>query len=79
MNHSISLGLGFAGTVEVQVNNGGQTFADVLHGYRSALYMGIGLAGLGIALAILFLIKSYYHDDRKLARKPHHSKADVEA
>ncbi|CAK1366430.1 unnamed protein product [Cercospora beticola] len=68
VNYSISLGLGFAGTVEVHVNNGGKTEADVLHGYRSGLYMGIGLAGLGIALAILFLVKTLY-DERKSARR----------
>ena len=52
----------------MHVNNGGRTEADVLHGYRSGLYMGIGLAGLGIALAILFLVKTLY-DERKSARQ----------
>ena len=78
MNYSISLGLGFAGTVEVHVNNGGRTYADTLHGYRSALYMGVGLAGLGIALAVVFLAKSY-HDDRKKPKAHQHDAEDIEA
>ncbi|OJJ83252.1 uncharacterized protein ASPGLDRAFT_48653 [Aspergillus glaucus CBS 516.65] len=51
INYSISIGLGFAGTVEGQVNNGGK---DVLQGYRGALYMGVGLSGLGVAVALFF-------------------------
>lgn len=55
VNYAISLGLGFAGTVETQVNNGGKTPDDILKGYRAAWYLGIGLAGLGILLALLNL------------------------
>jgi len=62
VNYSISLGLGFAGTVEVHVTKGDHTFDDTLHGYRSALYMGIGLAGLGIFLSFIFVLKSYWKD-----------------
>ncbi|KAL9087042.1 MAG: hypothetical protein Q9165_006870 [Trypethelium subeluteriae] len=62
VNYSISLGLGFAGTVEVQVNNGGLNNADILKGYRGALYMGIGLAALGLGISIVFLVKGYLHD-----------------
>lgn len=51
VNYSISIGLGFAGTVESNVNDGGK---NVLRGYRGALYMGVGLAGLGVAVALLF-------------------------
>jgi MFS family permease len=51
VNYSISLGLGFAGTVESRIlADGGST----LQGYRSAWYMGIGLAGLGIVVALAF-------------------------
>jgi MFS family permease len=62
VNYSISLGLGFAGTVEVHVTKGDRTFNDTLHGYRGALYTGIGLAGLGIFLSFLFVLKSYWKD-----------------
>ncbi|EME42854.1 hypothetical protein DOTSEDRAFT_173327 [Dothistroma septosporum NZE10] len=77
VNYSISLGLGFAGTVEVHVNNGGQTYEDTLHGYRSALYMGIGLAGLGVFLAFIFVLKSYW-DDRKTAQPRSRQESDNE-
>ncbi|KAF7591512.1 hypothetical protein BBP40_001502 [Aspergillus hancockii] len=59
VNYSISLSLGFAGTVEVHVNNGGHTSSDVLKGYRGALYLAIGLGGLGMALSALYTFRSY--------------------
>lgn len=59
VNYSISLSLGFAGTIEGQVNNGGQTPEDLLKGYRGAWYLAIGLAGLGIALSLVFVLKDY--------------------
>ncbi|KAI1393135.1 MFS general substrate transporter [Hypoxylon trugodes] len=61
VNYSISLGLGFAGTVETQVNKGGTTQEDILKGYRGAYYMGIGLAGLGVAVCLAFVAKSRKH------------------
>ncbi|OLN97941.1 Drug resistance protein YOR378W-like 3 [Colletotrichum chlorophyti] len=51
VNYSISISLGFAGTVDSQVNNGGK---DVLRGYRGAFYTGVGLSGLGVAVALVF-------------------------
>ena len=51
VNYSISIGLGLAGTVESQLNDGGR---DILRGYRGALYMGVGLAGLGVIVALVF-------------------------
>ena len=56
VNYSVSIGLGLAGTVEVHVNNGGTTFSDTLKGYRGAMYMGIGIAGLGIIISVLYLL-----------------------
>ncbi|KUI56179.1 hypothetical protein VP1G_03513 [Cytospora mali] len=58
VNYSIALGLGIAGTIEYKTNNGGTTQADKLKGYRAALYMAIGLAGLGVGICIAFLLKS---------------------
>jgi hypothetical protein len=55
VNYSISIGLGFAGTIESQINNGGKTPADQLRGFRGAFYMGIGLSGLGICISLWFL------------------------
>lgn len=54
VNYSISLALGFAGTVEANVNDGNN-----LKGFRGALYLGIGLAGTGLAISLVFLILSY--------------------
>lgn len=61
VNYSISIGLGFAGTVEVHVNNGGKTPEDVLKGFRGALYMGIGLSVLGLFICGGYLVKTYRH------------------
>ncbi|KAK9378469.1 uncharacterized protein V2V93DRAFT_361202 [Kockiozyma suomiensis] len=61
VNYSVSIGLGIAGTVESQINK------DRVHlkeGYRSALYVGIGLSGLGIVCALLHIISA------KIDRKP---------
>lgn len=51
VNYSISIGLGFAGTVESNVSDGGR---DILRGYRGALYLGTGLARLGLVTSVLF-------------------------
>lgn len=64
VNYSISLGLGFASTVEVNVSNG-ESPEDVLRGYRGALYIAVGFAGLALATSILFLGHTYWIDDRK--------------
>lgn len=61
VNYSISIGLGLAGTVESQVNRGG---TDTLRGYRGASYMGIGLAGLGVGVATMFVIRSLTRRDK---------------
>ncbi|UKZ54063.1 hypothetical protein TrVGV298_007868 [Trichoderma virens] len=47
-----STGIGFAGTVEAYTNNHGANIGD---GYRHALYLGIGLAGLSIIIAVCFI------------------------
>ncbi|KAI9691649.1 MAG: hypothetical protein M1822_007720 [Bathelium mastoideum] len=57
VNYSISLGLGFAGTIETNINHGGVTPADKLHGYRGALWFSVGLAGLGTLLGLTFEAK----------------------
>ncbi|GLI72765.1 multidrug-resistance type transporter aminotriazole resistance [Penicillium ochrochloron] len=67
VNYSISLSLGFAGTVEVHVNDGGKTPEDVLNGYRGALYFATGLGGLGIFLSVVFTIKGYWEEYRSRA------------
>ena len=54
VNYSISIGLGIAGTVESRVVDGG---SDLLKGYRSAWYTGIGLSGMGILISSLFVLQ----------------------
>ncbi|RWQ92235.1 major facilitator superfamily-domain-containing protein [Paecilomyces variotii] len=64
VNYSISIGLGFAGTVESQVNDGGK---DRLKGIRGASYMGLGFAGLGLILSVCFMIETWWRSrHRKL-------------
>ncbi|OAP57658.1 hypothetical protein AYL99_08396 [Fonsecaea erecta] len=55
VNYSISLGLGFAGTIETNINHGGLTRSDMLLGYRGALWFAVGLAGLGLVLSLWFV------------------------
>lgn len=50
VNYSISIGLGVAGTAEYYTLQHG---SDTLHGYRSAWYVGVGFAVLGISIALL--------------------------
>lgn len=69
VNYSISLGLGFAGTVEVYINNGGRTTEDVLKGYRGAWYMAVGLSGLGMVISAFYCIKCWRRDRILSGRK----------
>lgn len=65
VNYSISIGLGFAATVEREIHNHGATEADRLRGYRGALYLGIGLAGLGLFISLVFAVKQETNERRK--------------
>ncbi|KAI1615240.1 major facilitator superfamily domain-containing protein [Exophiala viscosa] len=47
-----SLGLGFAGTIEVQSNKHG---LDRILGFRAALYFAVGISGLALLVDILFI------------------------
>ncbi|KAJ6184972.1 hypothetical protein N7519_006273 [Penicillium mononematosum] len=70
VNYSISLSLGLAGTVEVHVNNGGHTLDDVLRAYRGALYLAVGLGGLGMFLSAIYVFKGY-RAERRPAKSKH--------
>ncbi|KAL3468738.1 major facilitator superfamily domain-containing protein [Aspergillus californicus] len=58
VNYSISLSLGFAGTIESQITSG-ETREERLKGYRGALYFAIGLGGLGMCLSGAYTARSY--------------------
>ena len=60
-NYSISLGLGIAGTVVVETNKGG---TDLLRQFRSAFYTSIGLAGMGVVIAVA---SAWYYKRHPLA------------
>ncbi|KAJ5156046.1 MFS general substrate transporter [Penicillium capsulatum] len=52
VQYSIALGLGIAATVEGHVNEGG---SDVVLGYRSAWWLGIGFAAVAFFIVVLFV------------------------
>lgn len=58
VNYSISIGLGLAGTVVREVGADGDVGeigpGEVLRGYRSAWFLGMGLSGAGILVAVVF-------------------------
>ena len=57
VNYGIALGVGFAGTVEVNVHGSGLSTDERLKGFRGGLYMAIGLSALGLASCVAFLLK----------------------
>lgn len=62
VNYSISLGLGFAATVEVYTVDGE---ADpTITGLRHAYYMSFGLAGLGLVISLCYVAKGIWSDAR---------------
>jgi MFS family permease len=50
--YSLSTGVGIAGTVEAYTNDKGR---NILQGYRSALYFGIGISGLATIVSLLLI------------------------
>ncbi|KAK0733068.1 major facilitator superfamily domain-containing protein [Lasiosphaeria miniovina] len=70
VNYSISLALGFASTAEVQVNPGGTSKESMLAGYRAALYVGMGLAGTGWLLSLVYLLPFPSLRSRRKSRSP---------
>ncbi len=52
LSYGLSTGLGFAGTVEIHTNDHGD---NVLKGYHSAAYLGVGLASAALILSVGFI------------------------
>lgn len=66
VNYSIALGLGLAGTVEYyQTRHRVPSFATTIHGYRSAFYMGMGLAFVGVLVSLHFIYKQVFGSNRQ--------------
>jgi MFS family permease len=65
LNYSISIGLGLAGLVEMRINPDG---TKLLEGYRAAWYLGIGIGGLGMAVALAAVV-SERHEQKVVDAK----------
>lgn len=52
LSYGLSTGLGFGGTIEVHTNEHGN---NLLKGYHSAAYMGVGLASAALVLSVGFI------------------------
>jgi len=52
LSYSLSTGLGFVGTVEVNTSDNGK---NPLKGYHSAAYLGVGLATTSLILSVVFV------------------------
>jgi len=52
LSYGMSTGLGFAGTVETNTFDGGR---ELLKGYHSAAYLGVGLASAALILSVVFV------------------------
>jgi len=50
LTFGVSTGLGFGGVVEVHTNRGG---ADLLRGYRGALWLAVGMAGASLVIGLI--------------------------
>ncbi|KAJ7711305.1 major facilitator superfamily domain-containing protein [Mycena olivaceomarginata] len=70
-NYGYALGIGLGGTVEAHTNAGG---TEPLRGLRGALYLGCGMAVLGILIVVLFVRvpkdnREGYDDEREVLEK----------
>ncbi|WRT64885.1 uncharacterized protein IL334_001821 [Kwoniella shivajii] len=71
-NYSLSIGLGLAGTIERYVRGSGESQDDLLRGYRAALWLSTGLAGLAVVVVAAFVRmpkQLHGHEDRKSKEK----------
>ncbi|CAI4049117.1 hypothetical protein N7582_004581 [Saccharomyces uvarum] len=61
INYSASLCLGMGATVEHQINKNGK---DLLKGYRGAIYLGVGLASLGVLISFTYMLETFWNNRR---------------
>ncbi|RDA94036.1 hypothetical protein CP533_5301 [Ophiocordyceps camponoti-saundersi (nom. inval.)] len=57
VNYGIAIGVGLAGTVEMHVQGDPDTAEGRLQGYRGALFVGLGVAALGLAVCLVFILR----------------------
>lgn len=56
LNNAMSLGLGFAGTLVVNITSGDTIQQDIFDGVHGAFWMAVGLTGVGLLIALVFLL-----------------------
>ena len=66
INYSASLCLGMGVTVERQINKSGQ---NLLKGYRAAIYLGIGLASLGLLISVTYMLENFWNKHKESEKK----------
>ncbi|KAJ5673960.1 major facilitator superfamily domain-containing protein [Penicillium macrosclerotiorum] len=66
VNYSISLGLGVGATVQLYVAHRSEEQDQLLHGYRAALWTGVGFAGVGVILSLLMIARSSHSTSKSL-------------
>jgi MFS family permease len=66
VNYSISIALGIAGTVETSVVHDLNSPDQLLKGFRSAFYAGIGLSIAGVICGALFFLRSMMKEGWKV-------------
>jgi MFS family permease len=71
VNYSISISLGIAGTVEVNVAKMGPGVdptdpAFLMKGFKAAFYTAVGLSGAGVILGLMFFVRSMRREGWKV-------------
>jgi MFS family permease len=67
VNYSISIALGIAGTVEVQVvDHSIISQAELLKGYRAGFYAAVALSGSGLLCGLFFFVKTMRQEGWKV-------------
>ncbi|KAI8625983.1 major facilitator superfamily domain-containing protein [Xylariaceae sp. FL1651] len=74
--YSIALGLGVAGTVKRNMNNGSLGKQSRLNGYKNVFWTSVGLAGLGFVICLALALRSSGRQERVRCCKCHSIVAD---
>lgn len=74
VNYASSLFLGMGTTVEMQINKDGK---HTLKGYRSALYLGIGLGSIGFLFSFSYMAEDLWRRHRLRMKKRANAQVDL--